>query len=427
MEMLLIEGGQKLSGSVSISGSKNAALPIIIASMLSEQPSILRNVPDLADTRFLFDLLKSFGAHCDVRDHNATIFCERLTSNLAHYDVVRKMRASVLVLAPLLARKGSAVVSLPGGCAIGTRPVDIHLAGLKALGASIDVKDGYIHASLDAGMFVGAEYELPMPSVGATENLIMAAVVARGTTVLKNVAREPEVVELCDALNKAGAQIRGIGSSVLEIIGASSLRGLDHEIRPDRIEAGTFIALAASTKSTITLNRVRYDDLVNVIEQFIKAGVLFTQTKTSDPTLVDLEVQAPARLQACTIETAVFPGFPTDMQAQFMAAMTTADGTSTIYERIFENRMMHVPELMRMGADIHVKNGIATVVGVEKLNGAPVMATDLRASASLVVAALAAQGKSEIRRVYHLDRGYESIEKKLVGLSARITRCAQTV
>lgn len=426
MEMLVIEGGHKLAGNVSISGSKNAALPIIIATLLSEQTSILTNVPNLADTRFLFELLQTFGARCDFAENTARLCCEQVINNLAHYDVVRKMRASVLVLAPLLARCGEAVVSLPGGCAIGTRPVDIHLQGLKALGATIDVKDGYIHAKLKHGMFQGAEFELSMPSVGATENLIMAAVVARGTTVLKKVAREPEVVELCDALNNAGAQIRGVGTSTLEIDGVSSLKGLNHEVRPDRIEAGTFIALAATTKSCITLKRVRSVDLANVVERFKEAGVIFSPQKIATEGLVDLTVTAPDRLMACDIETAAFPGFPTDMQAQFMAAMTLSSGTSTIYERIFENRMMHVPELARMGADIQVKNGVATITGVQALNGAPVMATDLRASASLIVAALAAVGKSEIRRVYHLDRGYESIEKKLEGIGAQISRCVQT-
>lgn len=426
MEMLVIEGGHKLSGSVAISGSKNAALPILIAALLSEKPSLINNVPDLADTRFLLELLRTLGVQATMVNNQVSLVCEQILSAQAHYDVVRKMRASVLVLAPLLARLGHAVVSLPGGCAIGTRPVDIHLLGLKALGASLEVKEGYIHAELKRGMFHGAEFELPLPSVGATENLVMAAVLAKGMTVLKKVAREPEVVELCEALNNAGAKITGIGTATLEIEGVTSLRGFNHHIRPDRIEAGTFIALAAATRSTFTLNQVCADDMANVCERFIHAGVSFDY-EALEGSIGDLTVSASQRLRATDVETAVYPGFPTDMQAQFMAAMTLADGESSMYERIFENRMMHVPELRRMGADIEVKNGVARVRGKEFLSGAAVMATDLRASASLVIAALAAQGKTEIRRVYHIDRGYESLEKKLLGLGANVTRCQQMV
>lgn len=425
MEMLTIEGGRPLSGSVSISGSKNAALPILIATLLSEQPSIIKNVPDLADTRFLFDLLHSFGAECQVSNNQASIICKKITNPIAHYDVVRKMRASILVLAPLLARTGEAVVSLPGGCAIGTRPVDIHLNGLMHLGTKIDVKDGYIHAKLPANGFTGATFELPLPSVGATQNLIMAATLAKGRTTLKRVAEEPEVVELCNALNRAGAQISGIGTSVVHIEGVSSLSGIEHVIKPDRIEAGSFIALAAATKSAIILNNVCQADMANVVERFSHAGLKFSWTTKDDQDLCQLSITAPDKLRATDIETAAYPGFPTDMQAQFMAAMTLADGVSTIYERIFENRMMHVPELRRMGADIQVKNGVAKVNGISQLFGAPVMATDLRASASLVIAALAAHGFSQIRRVYHLDRGYESLDKKLLGLGANIKRCQQ--
>ncbi len=422
MEMLMIEGGRALSGEVAISGSKNAALPILIATLLTDKPCILNNVPDLADTRFLLDLLHSFGAESASVEHQVTITCKSVTNTLAHYDVVRKMRASVLVLAPLLARVGEAVVSLPGGCAIGTRPVDIHLNGLRALGATIEVKDGYIHAELKHGSFIGADFELDLPSVGATENLVMAAVLAKGTTILRKAAKEPEVIDLCDALCKAGARIEGIGTSTLVIEGVSSLSGMNYHIRPDRIEAGTFMALAAATKSTITLTDVCIEDLSNVMDRFVQAGVHFEY----QPHGTDLLVKGPAALNAVDMETAGFPGFPTDMQAQFMAAMTLAKGTSTIYERVFENRMMHVPELNRMGAQIEVRGGMAKIEGVKMLSGAPVMATDLRASASLVIAALAAQGQSEIRRVYHLDRGYESIEKKLVLLGANIERVLQS-
>ncbi len=430
MEMLVIEGGQPLAGDVSISGSKNASLPILIAALLTEKPSTIHNVPELADTKFLLELLRSFGAEADAHGNSVRVSCAKIANKLAHYDVVRKMRASVLVLAPLLARIGEAVVSLPGGCAIGTRPVDIHLMGLKQLGAIIDVKDGYIHAKLKNGMFTGGEFELPLPSVGATENLIMAAVLAKGTTVLKKVAKEPEIVELCEALNRAGARISGISSSNLVIDGVTSLMGLNHNIGPDRVEAGTFIALAAATRSQITLSNVSVPDIANVMERFVDAGVKFEQVEGEDgrdpwANNVRLKVIAPDRLKATDVETQCYPGFPTDMQAQFMASMTVADGTSTIYERIFENRMMHVPELRRMGADIELKNGVAKIKGQPKLSSAPVMATDLRASASLVIAALAAEGVSEIRRVYHLDRGYESLEKKIARLGANIKRSPQ--
>jgi UDP-N-acetylglucosamine 1-carboxyvinyltransferase len=425
MEMLVIQGNQRLSGAVSISGSKNSSLPILVSTLLSPRKSVINNVPKLADTRFLLELISSFGSDVKIEENKVYISSENIIVSKAHYDVVRKMRASILVLAPLLVRCGQATVSLPGGCAIGTRPVDIHLDGLRALGAIIEVKDGYIHASLKDGMFSGAEFELPLPSVGATENLIMAAVLARGTTTLKKVAREPEVSELCHALNNAGAKINGIGNSVLEIEGVSSLNSIDHYIGPDRIEASTFIAIAAATRSKFTIKNVCIEDLMNVVERFSAAGLNFSLGQPDDVGLVEIEICAKDRLKATDIETAAYPGFPTDMQAQFMAAMATALGTSSIYERIFENRMMHVPELRRMGADIDLKNGIALVRGKKMLNGAPVMATDLRASASLIVAALGAIGKSEIRRLYHLDRGYESLEQKLLGLGAVIERCHQ--
>ena len=421
MEMLVIEGGKPLAGDVAISGSKNASLPILIATLLTREPCVIRNVPQLTDSQFLLELLQSFGAEVEVHGGSVHIHCAKIKNQLAHYDVVRKMRASVLVLAPLLARMGEAVVSLPGGCAIGTRPVDIHLDGLKQLGAVIDVKDGYIHASLKDGCFIGSEFELGLPSVGATENLIMAAVLARGTTVLKKVAKEPEVVELCDALNKAGARISGVATANLVIEGVTSLSGISHCIRPDRVEAGTFIALAAATKSAITLPNVYLPDIANVMARFSETGVQFEPMAEKGR----LKVIAPSRLIASAVETAAYPGFPTDMQAQFMASMTVAFGVSTIYERIFENRMMHVPELRRMGAQIELRNGVAKVRGQEKLSSAPVMATDLRASAGLVIAALAAHGVSEIRRVYHLDRGYEALEEKIARLGANIKRCQQ--
>jgi UDP-N-acetylglucosamine 1-carboxyvinyltransferase len=424
MEMLVVEGGRKLSGSVEISGSKNAALPILIASLLCEEESIINGVPKLADINFVHSLLKSFGAQITIEnENNNRIKCSKIENSLAHYDIVRKMRASVLVLAPLLVRNRVATVSLPGGCAIGSRPVDIHLKGLAAFGASIDVKDGYIHARLEKGCFVGTDFELDMPSVGASEQLIMAAVRARGKSILRKVAREPEVVELCEALISAGAKIKGLGTSTLQIEGIEALSFIRHSISPDRIEAGTFIAIAAATKSSFSLKNVCFEHMAPVIERFEHAGLKFRTEK--EGLYEEIFVTAPERLQATDIESASYPGFPTDMQAQFMAAMTLALGKSIIYERIFENRMMHVPELRRMGAKIDCKNGLAHVEGVKSLRGAPVMATDLRASAALVIAALAAQGKSEIRRVYHLDRGYEALEKKLTRLGAQIFRCEQ--
>lgn len=426
MEMLIIDGNAPLSGDVQISGSKNAALPIIIASLLTKETSVIANVPNLSDTRFLFGLLNSLGVPHYIDEKRAVhLNSERITGFLAHYDIVRKMRASVLVLAPLLARTGKAVVSLPGGCAIGTRPVDIHLNGLQCLGAVIDVREGYINAHLPKGYFVGAEFELPLPSVGATENLVMAAVLARGTTVLKRAAREPEVVEFCEALNKAGARIKGYGTSVIEVEGVTALKGLNHCIRPDRIEAGTFIAIAAATKCPLRLKNVYVNDLVCVMERFEAAGVRFHKSIDDDEQLIDLDIIPPETLLATDMETAAHPGFPTDMQAQFLAAMCVAKGESTIFERVFENRMMHVPELRRMGAHIELTNGIAKVTGQRRLSGAQVMATDLRASASLIIAALAAEGRSEIRRLYHLDRGYESLDTKLRKLGARVERCAQ--
>lgn len=426
MEMLIIEGKKPLSGEVEISGSKNASLPIIIASLLSNKTSVITNVPDLSDTRFLFVLLNSLGVSHQIDQNGAHhIDGEGLNSSVAHYDIVRKMRASVLVLAPMLSRMGKATVSLPGGCAIGTRPVDIHLAGLEALGAIIDVREGYINAHLPKGYFIGSEFELALPSVGATENLIMAAVVARGTTVLKRAAREPEIVELCQALNHAGARITGYGTSIIEIEGVEALKGLNHCIRPDRIEAGTFVALAAASRSTIKLKNIYAPDLASVLDRFSMAGVRFVEYPENEQGLSDLEVISPSTLLATDIETSAHPGFPTDMQAQFLAAMTLAKGQSIIYERVFENRMMHVPELRRMGAKIELNNGIAKVTGGPRLSGAQVMATDLRASASLVIAALCAEGKSEIRRVYHLDRGYEALDTKLIKLGACVVRCPQ--
>lgn len=422
MDMLEIYGGNNLTGAVDISGSKNAALPILIACLLNGQPNRLQNIPRLRDTLFLAELLRSFGVDIEAQKNNQIfIDTKQITNNRAEYNMVRKMRASVLTLAPLLVRTGAAQVSLPGGCAIGSRPVDIHLKGLEALGAQIEVTQGYIHARLKNNTFVGNHFKLDLPSVGATEQFILAAVCANGESVFTNVAKEPEIVELCNVLNRAGAKISGHGTNRLCIQGVSNLSGIDHVIGFDRIEAGTFIAIAAVTKSSLVLKNINLDSIESVLERFRFAGVQFEYCANSQ----SLWVKPPECLRPADIETAAYPGFPTDMQAQFLATMIFAHGESTIYERIFENRMMHVPELRRLGAKIEVYNSKARVIGPKKLQGAPVMATDLRASASLVIAALAANGRSEIRRVYHLDRGYENLVEKLQMLGAKIKRIAQ--
>lgn len=426
MEMFRIHGGNPLLGEVAVSGSKNCSLPILIASLLCEGKSHLFNVPKLADTRFLLELLTFLGTKNHEPSLNkVTIDATTITQNIAPYDIVRKMRASVLVLAPLLQRMGEARVSLPGGCAIGSRPIDIHLNGLKALGAELSVNEGYVDAKLPKGHFVGAKIVLPLPSVGATEQLIMAAVLAKGDTEIIGAAREPEVVDLCRALNNASAKISGHGTSHILIQGVSALKPLDWHIAPDRIEAGTLMAAVAIMGGQVTIQNVINEDLTSLIQHFQLAGCTFKERPQGEGILSDLAMVAPKRLLAVNVETQAHPGFPTDMQAQFMAAMTTAKGTSTIFERIFENRMMHVPELNRLGAKITLHRGIATIEGQEELKGAPVMATDLRASASLVIAGLKASGTTDVRRIYHLDRGYESLEKKLNCLGANVERCQQ--
>lgn len=421
MDMLKITGGKTLSGEVFISGNKNSALPILIATILSAKKSRIANVPSLADTKLLIELLKSFGLNIENISNNEFLFDAAIINNTkADYEIVRKMRASVLVLAPLLARCGEAIVSLPGGCSIGSRPVDIHLEAMKSLGAEIEIKEGYIHARLKKDTFIGNHINLSLPSVGATEQAIMAAVLAKGDTTITNAAKEPEVSELINALNYAGACIEGEGTSNLSIKGVSSLNSLNYSIGFDRIEAGTFMAISAVTKSEIKINNIQIKSLENIISVFEKIGCQF-----SYPNKTSLIIKPPKELNSINLETAPYPGFPTDMQAQIMAVLTLANGTSTVYERIFENRMMHVPELIRLGADIELNKGVAIVKGVKSLKGAQVMATDLRASASLVIAALAANGNSEIRRIYHLDRGYDALDIKLQSLSADIIRCSQ--
>jgi UDP-N-acetylglucosamine 1-carboxyvinyltransferase len=427
MHKFVVEGGHRLAGEVHISGSKNACLPVMAAALLASGESVIHNVPHLDDIRTRLTLFGHLGA--GVREEGDTILIDGsgILTVEATYDIVRKMRASVLVLGPLVARFGRARVSLPGGCAIGARPIDLHLKGLEAMGAKIVLEHGYVDATAPAGGLVGAKIMLDMPSVTATENLMMAACLARGITHIENAAREPEIEELAEALITMGAKIQGAGTSVIQIEGRDYLSPMTHITGPDRIETGTFIAIAAITKGDVLLRDVRLDHLEAFNTQFTKAGceISVVNERKNGTMLSDLRVVGPQKLRCVDLRTAPFPGFATDMQAQFLACMTLADGTSHVEETIFENRFMHTLELMRMGADISMHGNLAVVRGVEKLSGAPVMATDLRASASLVIAALAAEGTSEILRIYHLDRGYAELEKKLALLGAKVAREVQ--
>ena len=425
MDKILIRGGRQLSGTVAISGAKNAALPLMAASLLTQDPLVLTNVPRLADMNTMADLLIGHGVKVGL-ENEATGFGRQVTlqapgtcSPLAPYDVVRKMRASILVLGPLLARGGEAVVSLPGGCAIGTRPIDLHLKAMEALGAQITLESGYVHAKAPICGLKGGLIRFPFVTVGATENALMAASLAKGTTRIENAAMEPEITDLALCLTAMGAQIKGVGTATLEVTGVDALSGTQHSVLPDRIETGSYIAAAAITGGDISLTNTRLDILGSVIDRFEAAGVTLKEKGST----IKMTSTTP-RPRPVQIKTAPFPAFATDMQAQFMAMMTVATGTSTISETIFENRFMHVPELARMGAKIQVNGGVALVEGQGHLIGAPVMATDLRASMSLVIAALAAEGESEINRIYHLDRGYERLEEKLQGLGADIERVA---
>jgi UDP-N-acetylglucosamine 1-carboxyvinyltransferase len=424
MDKIRIRGGRPLRGTIHISGAKNAALPLMAASLLTEDTLTLANLPHLADITTLCNLLTQHGV--DIRmegqsngGHTGRVLAltaRRITNTTAAYDLVRKMRASVLVLGPLLARAGRARVSLPGGCAIGARPVDLHLKALQQLGATIELKEGYIEAEARSGLH-GAEIVFPFVSVGATENLLMTATLARGETVLSNAAREPEVTDLAHCLVAMGARIEGIGTDTLRVHGVKALHGAIHEVVPDRIETGTYAMAAAITGGDVELAGAR-PDLVNaVIDTLRGAGVTVT------PTAKGIRVQrSNGPLIGTDVMTEPFPGFPTDLQAQIMALLTTAQGASMITETIFENRFMHVPELRRMGANINLHGASAMVRGVSKLTGAPVMATDLRASVSLVLAGLAAEGETVLSRVYHLDRGYERVEEKLAACGAEIQR-----
>jgi UDP-N-acetylglucosamine 1-carboxyvinyltransferase len=421
MDKLRIQGGHPLKGTVRISGAKNAALPLMSACLLTDEPLILNNLPNLADIQTMSYLLESLGVTATRTEHSITLTANKNLTTHANYDLVRKMRASILVLGPLVTRHGQAEVSLPGGCAIGVRPVDLHIKGLEALGATIELKEGYIHAYAKNGL-QGTTFSFPVVSVTGTENLLMAACLAKGQTKLLNAAQEPEVTDLAECLVKMGAKIQGIGTDTLTIEGVKTLHGASHAVVPDRIEMGTYIMAAGITKGELELTHTRLDLLPTVIDILEKAGLQFAPT--SNGFKVGLKENL-RHLKSEDITTTPYPGFPTDLQAQFMALMTLAEGTSTISETIWENRFMHVAELLRMGADIRVQGSAASVTGVSNLIGAPVMATDLRASASLVLAGLAAQGETVVNRVYHLDRGYESMEKKLRACGALIERVSE--
>lgn len=420
MDKLLINGGKALHGEVVISGAKNAALPIMAASLLASDHVTISNVPHLKDITTMMELLGQLGAHLIVDEKmNVQVDASQVNEFVAPYDLVKTMRASILVLGPMLARFGKADVSLPGGCAIGTRPVDLHLKALKSMGADINVKNGYINARCK-GRLQGRRIMFDTVTVTGTENILMAAALADGVTQIKNAAREPEVVDLANFLIQMGAKITGAGTSTIEIEGVESLAGGAYSVMSDRIEAGTYLAAGALTRGHVTVKRVRPDTLLSQLCKFEEAGAELTIGE--DWVSLNMHNKRP---QAVQISTAPYPAFATDMQAQFMAMNSVAEGQSTIVETIFENRFMHVQELQRMGAQIQLNGNTAIINGVEKLTGAPVMATDLRASASLILAGLVAEGETAVERIYHVDRGYERIEEKLSLLGADIRRVSE--
>jgi len=420
MDRISITGGARLNGEIRISGAKNSAIKLMAASLLTDQPLRLTNMPRLADTRFLGQLLRRLGVtvtEIEGEDGSETeLHAAEITSAFAPYDLVRQMRASFNVLGPLLARTGHAKVSLPGGCSIGARPVDLHLKALEALGAHIDLHEGYVYAQAPRGL-TGAEIRFPFVSVGATEHTMLAAVLAQGVSVLHNAAREPELEDLAQCLNAMGARVEGAGTPTVTITGVSSLHGATHSVIPDRIETGTYAVAVAMAGGEVRLTRTRADFIQALLDKIVEAGG--EVEPTNDGVIVR---RNGARLRSVDIETAPYPGLATDLQAQFMALMTVADGESVIRETIFENRFMHVPELGRLGADISVQGGEARVRGVSRLQGAQVMATDLRASVSLVIAGLVAEGETVVNRVYHLDRGFERLEEKLGACGANVRR-----
>jgi UDP-N-acetylglucosamine 1-carboxyvinyltransferase len=418
MDSIIVTGGAELNGQIPIAGAKNACLTLMPATLLSEEPLTLTNAPRLSDIATMTTLLQSLGAEVTSLQGGKVIAMSShaLDNHRADYDIVRKMRASILVLGPMLARNGHAIVSLPGGCAIGARPVDLHLRGLEALGAELDLRDGYVHATAPGGL-KGGRVDFAFASVGATENVLMAATLAKGTTIITNAAREPEIVDLAHCLRKMGAQIEGEGTSTITVQGVDRLAGATHPVVPDRIELGTYMLAPVFTGGEVECLGGRLSLVAAFAEKLDAAGVDVTETEKG------IKVRRRGdRPRAVDVLTAPFPGFPTDLQAQMMAMLCTADGTSVLEEKIFENRFMHAPELIRMGAKIEVHGGTATVQGVTRMRGAPVMATDLRASVSLILAGLAAEGETVVNRVYHLDRGYEHVEEKLSAVGARIER-----
>ena len=424
MDQIIVTGNGPLSGEIPIAGAKNACLTLMPATLLTDQPLTLTNAPRLSDIRTMTALLESLGAEVAALQEGQVLALSShaLRGHRAEYDIVRKMRASILVLGPLLARDGVAEVSLPGGCAIGARPVDLHLRALEAMGATLELCQGYVNARAPSGGLRGAQFTFPVVSVGATENALMAATLARGTTVLKNAAREPEIVDLARCLRAMGARIEGEGSSTLTIEGVDALHGATHPVVTDRIELGTYMLAPAMCGGEVELLGGRIELLAAFCEKLDEAGISVEETPRG------LKVaRRNGRVRAVDVRTEPFPGFPTDLQAQFMALMCLAEGTSVLEETIFENRFMHAPELARMGARIEVQGGQATVTGVERLRGAPVMATDLRASVSLILAGMAAQGTTTLSRVYHLDRGYEHVVRKLRGVGAHIERVKEEV
>lgn len=422
MDSILVRGGGPLSGQIPIAGAKNACLTLMPATLLTEEPLTLINAPRLSDIKTMTQLLQSLGVEVTSLQGGQVIALSShdINNHTAHYDIVRKMRASILVLGPMLARIGHAVVSLPGGCAIGARPVDLHLKALEAMGAELELKDGYVHAKASKGL-TGGKVDFEFASVGATENALMAATLAKGTTVINNAAREPEIVDLAQCLRAMGARIAGEGTSIITIEGVDRLGGATHTVVTDRIELGTYMLAPAICGGEVELLGGRLGLVEAFCEKLDAAGIDVTETQDG------LSVKRRGSdINAVDVTTEPFPGFPTDLQAQMMALLCTARGTSVLEEKIFENRFMHAPELMRMGADIDVHGGTATVTGVEKLKGAPVMATDLRASVSLILAGLAAEGETRVGRVYHLDRGYEHVVAKLSGVGANIERISET-
>ncbi|MEA1015084.1 UDP-N-acetylglucosamine 1-carboxyvinyltransferase [Sphingosinicella sp. LY1275] len=423
MDRIIIKGGKRLEGRIAISGAKNAALTLLPCALLTDEPLTLRNLPRLADVDSFGHLLNQMGVSTTVEGSRPedfgrvmTMRAGTITSTVAPYDIVRKMRASILVLGPMLARAGEATVSLPGGCAIGNRPIDLHLKALEALGAEIELAAGYVKATAPKGGLIGGRIQFPVVSVGATENALMAAVLANGETVIENAAREPEITDLAKCLIAMGAKIEGLRTDTLTIQGVSELHGATYAVMPDRIEAGSYACAAAITGGSLELVGARKETMPSILSGLQDAGITVEDTKDG------VRVTADDGIKPLTISTAPYPAFPTDMQAQFMAMLTLAQGTSLLTETIFENRYMHVPELHRMGADIEVRGRSAVVRGVKTLHGAPVMATDLRASMSLILAGLAAEGETQVSRIYHLDRGYERLEEKLQGVGADIER-----